>query len=316
MIPSPRQFRRSSLLSPQRGNLILDISFELWASLLSDCIPERLHLEFDATYSKVTGTAAEKQQTYPLQGTMVETDQVKSLRARRSLFREDARINGRLKTNCLAAGSGESLCSIDELFCLDVPSYKNDKGETVTGQAVAQRLTSETLYYLAVYYTAEMSDGHVTYEEMFGVTREYAKGRVEDIDAKILDVLADEDVKEFLVKYAKAILGYSAASSSDVALKNAMSSVPDAVERCRYYMSDGKHGGSMAKDPGYNKAESVIIKHAYAKLVPGLRKYYEDSGEWGKRLYEYCMKRLPMLQIRQRYNRETYAYLYDAEFFR
>lgn len=281
----------------EKGNLILDISFEVWSQFCSDRIPEHLHLEFDATYSKVTGTVTEKQKEYPLQGAMAQTDQVKALRARRSLFREDAQINARLKRNCLAAAPEESLLSIDELFCLDIPFRKEENGKTVSGQAVAQELTSETLYYLAVYYTAEMSDGHVTYEEMFGVTKEYAKGRVEDVDAKILEILSDQEVKDFLLKYAKTILGYSVASSSDKTLQAAMAPVPDAVERCRYYMSDGKHEGSMAKDPGYNKAETVIIKYAYAKLVPGLRKYYEDSGDWGRRLYEYCVKRLTMLQL-------------------
>jgi len=293
------------------SNLHIDADLSTLWSAAGDFMPEgfyacTLSMDFDATFNHVTGTVTETTQnggsgkTFTLKGKMLESDLLSRLRRAHKGFRADSRKSAELKEKFLSGTGNDSPCSIDELFSLKEPSsVTGDDGKEITGQAQVQNKAVETLYYLAVYYTADMKSDkvdNVTYQDLFGITKEYAKSRVSEISDTILDLLDDSDVTDFLMNYANVSIGNSIAKSTDQQLQDAIKDVSDAERRCRYYMSDGSHDGSMEREPGFNTSISLIVKYVYASLVPNLKKYYEDSEDWGKKLYDYAVARMSMLK--------------------
>lgn len=290
----------------KEGNLHIDADFSILWSTISYLLPQdfyvkNLSLDFDGTYNHVTGQAKETDQNggsgkaFHLQGRISE-DAIKELRQTCRMFRMDSRKNVQLKEHFLANVGSESPATIDELFCLKAPTSIIEDGKEITGQQQVQHKSVETLYYLAVYHTAELQKDNVKYETLFGINKAFARARVEEIEPSILDLLNDDEVTNFLEKYAKVTLGNAIASSSDAELIKSLQAVSNPSGRCRYYMSDNTSEHAMGKEPGFNTAMTYITKYVYASLVPNLRKYYKNSEDWGRQLYEYSIKRLAMLK--------------------
>lgn len=295
-----------SMSLTQEGSLHIDADFSTLWSTVSDFLPEGFYVEalcmdFDGTYNHVAGQAKETNQkegsgkSFSLRGKIKE-EAIQKLQKTRKMFRMDSIKNVQLKECFLANAGSESPCSIDQLFCLKPPTSIIQDGKEITGQQQVQNKAAETLYYLAVYHTAELEKDNVKYETLFGINKAYAQERVREVDPLILDLLKDKEVTDFLEKYAKATLGNAIAGSSDAELKKSLQDVSNPSGRCRYYLSDNTSAHSMGKEPGFNTAMRLITKYVYASMVPNLRKYYDSSGNWGKQLYEYSLKRLAMLK--------------------
>lgn len=191
--------------------------------------------------------------------------------------------------------------SVTELFTLPAPDMKS-----------ANTLASQTLYYLMVYYAASQSftihGTNIAWNQWFGMNKEKAREMVVNVNARILDLVdgpgANEDVKQFLITYAKGALANSYSGSTDEEITSALNpaksrlqsycSLPDV---CSYFLQgDGKT--SIVHDNGYSIAMQIINKYAYAKLTPGLLKYTEDTThDWAYDLYKQCLAALPQLQI-------------------
>lgn len=262
----------------------------------------KLELTFDGTYSNATGTVLESKQnggsgkTFALQGRVIDTDLLQALNQSRKLFRTSSQVNASLKECCIASGLTDAPCSIDELFCLPQPTSIIEGGKEITGQEQVQQKASETLYYLAVYHTAELSHKGVKYQDLFQVNKEFARSKVSEVSPQIFDLLSDTEVAKFLENYAIAVLGNAVSSATDQVIVDALATVSEPARRCRYYMSDAQHAQSMAKDAGFNKVMTFITKHVYIHLVPRFGKYCVNGPEWGQRLYDYSIKRLAMIK--------------------
>lgn len=290
----------------KEDNLHIDADFStLWESvaylLPAGFYVHDLSMDFDSTYDHVTGTVREavhdgrSEMSFGLYGRLRDED-VEVLRRRRKRFQMNSAANALLRERFLANVGTDSPCSIDELFGLKEPTSIIKDGKTITGQQQVQNKAVETLYYLAVYHTAEIERDGVKYADIFGINKQYAEERVREISPEILDLLSNEEVKDFLVKYAKVTLGNAVAASQDHELRESLHEVPDAAKRCRNYMSGQSSAHTMSKETGFNIAMTVITKHVYACMVPNLRKYFADGENWGKKLYDYALKRLAMLK--------------------
>lgn len=290
----------------KEGNLHIDVDLSTYWSIFFFEMPqgfyaETLSMNFDATYNNVTGQVKETDQgggsgkTFDLRGRISEED-IQKLRRTRRMFQMDSTKNRQLKGCFLANVNAVGFCSIDELFSLKAPTSIIEDGKEITGQQQVQRKAVETLYYLAVYHTAQMEEDGVNYETLFGIKKEFAKEQVKNVDPQILSLLKDKEVTDFLEKYAKVSIGNAVASSTDVEMVQALNGVSDPLGRCRYYMSGNTSENSMGKEPGFNTAMTFITKYVYASMVPNLRKYYDSGEDWGKELYEYSIRRLAMLK--------------------
>lgn len=198
---------------------------------------------------------------------------------------------------------GNSILSLTELYTLPAPNMKD-----------ANELATRTLYYLAVYYVADMSYNchgtDIKWSNWFGLTKEKARDQVVDISDQILHLVEGEGavkkVQDFLIKYAEATLSSSYSSSTDTTITDALSGAKNRLkdhayctlpDLCSYYLQ-GDGETCLSADPGYSIAMEEINKYAYAKLTPGLSKYIEDkNGGWAEKLYHQCLANLQQLRI-------------------
>lgn len=198
---------------------------------------------------------------------------------------------------------GNAPASITELFTLPAPDMY-----------AANQKATETLYYLTIAYVADKTYNcggqDIKWENWFGMNKQTAETRVKDIDYRILNLIgsqADQRVKDFLLKYAKATLSNSYVSSTDSTLQDALSGAKSRLNGDKSYCSlpslvsyylqgDGEH--SLSNDPGYCIAIEEINKYVYAKLTPNLLKYIENKPEeWAEKLYAQCCANLQMLKL-------------------
>ncbi|MDR3765930.1 MAG: hypothetical protein Q3Y08_02690 [Butyricicoccus sp.] len=295
---------------PVGEELCIDLDLSTIWSIGASMMPngffvKNLHMVFGATFNDLTGSVTEIEGPAggdggvhnTLKGEVVIPEQDQVLYRARAAFQASQQTNARLKENFRKKVGAEPPCSIDELYTIPEPSaVVGDDHKVVTGQQQVQNKSAETLYYLAVYYMADTSSEDVSYADMFGITKEYAKTRVEEISATLLDLVKDTDVQSFLEQYAKATLGNAVAKSSDAQLQKSLDEISDPAGRCAYYMSGTTHDGAMNQNPGFSKAMQQINKYVYSAMSPTLRKYYANGPYWAQKLYDYAVARKVLLK--------------------
>lgn len=236
-----------------------------------------------------------------------------ALQNRDRRFCVDKLAVARLKENCLANGFDTAPLSVDDLFTLSAPPQMqiedpDNPGQylTVDGQQHVHQKSTELLSCLAAYYTAgvESSDKQLTYADLYGYTKDYAKTQIIQVSPAIItEIEAEVDEKgrkyvvEFLKMFSDIILSSSYASSSNKYIQKGFAKVTKPVERCQYYMANN-HPGAMQHEKGYQVAMSIIDRYVYMSLVPRLKDYYgEQSEQWAEDLYYAALDRLVMLQL-------------------
>ena len=150
----------------------------------------------------------------------------------------------------------------------------------------------------------ESSDKQLTYSDLHGYTRDYAKTQIFQVSPAIItEIEAERDEKhsqyvvEFLKKFSDIILSSSYAGSSNEYIQKGFKGVTRLVGRCQYYMADN-HPGAMQHEKGYQVAMSIIDRYVYMSMVPRLKEYCgERSGQWAEDLYYAALDRLVMLQL-------------------
>lgn len=236
-----------------------------------------------------------------------------ALQNRDRRFQADKLAAARLKESCFADGFDNAPLSIDDLFTLAAPPQIQiedpDNPGTyllVDGQQHVHQKSTEILSYLAAYYTAgvESSDKQLTYSDLYGYTKEYAKTQIHQISPAIItEIEAEIDgdkkqyVVEFLKKFSDIILSSSYAGSSNQYIQKGFEKVTKPVGRCEYYMADN-HTGAMQNEKGYQVAMSIIDRCVYLSMVPRLNEYCgEQADQWAEDLYYTAIDRLTMLQL-------------------
>lgn len=302
---------QSCFQMPVGAELCIDLDLSTFWSIAASMMPEdffvkNLHIVIDSTFNTLTGSVTEiKGPTggdggvhNTLNGEVIIPEQDQMLYKARAAFQASRETNACLKENFLKKVGTELPCSVDELYTIPEPGAIVDEEHKVTigGQQQVQNKSAETLYYLAAYYMADTSAEGVSYADMFGITKEYAKTRVEEISKTLLELVKDADIKDFLKQYAKATLGNAVAKSSDAQLQKALHGISKPAERCAYYMNGTTHDGAMNQHPGFSKVMQQINKYVYSAMLPTLRKYYDNGPYWAQKLYDYAVARKVLLK--------------------
>lgn len=126
-----------------------------------------------------------------------------ALQNRDRRFQADKLAAARLKESCFAGGFDNAPLSIDDPFTLAAPPQIQiedpDNPGTyllVDGQQHVHQKSTEILSYLAAYYTAdvESSDKQLTYSDLYGYTKEYARNQINQVSPAIItEINAEED---------------------------------------------------------------------------------------------------------------------------
>lgn len=276
---------------------LTDAAFDLWRAELA------LNSDFQTVKGKVweqttTGSVTKEGTCYEAAGTYVLTDSATTLLGSSQAPVIEAHAES---LKMLADTFAEAPKSITELFTLPAPEMKD-----------ANKLASDTLYNLMVYYVSDKvfncKGTKIEWNRWFGRDKDKAREAVVNVDSRILELVegdtASSDVKAFLERYAKGALAnaYSGSSEADIeeALADARKRLGESCtlpDLCSFYLQ-GDGDTSLAEDKGYNIAIEVINRYAYAKCTPGLLKYMEDkAGDWAEKLYQQCLASLPQLKI-------------------
>ncbi len=305
--------------------LKLELGETIWSVFTEDCVHESTDAEFDLWRAELslspdfaevkgkvweqntTGSVTKEGRCYDASGTHVLSDSLSDSAAMLSVMTENMISDEPVteehmkQLGKLSSAYADAPKSITELFTLPAPNMKD-----------ANTLASDTLYNLMVYYVSDMefdcNGTKVKWNRWFGRNKDKAREAVVNVDSRILRLVegdtANEDVQEFLVKYAKGALAnvYSGSSESDIedALASAKKRLGESCtlpDLCSFYLQgDGKT--SLSMDKGYNIAIEVINRYAYAKCTPGLLKYIDDAdGGWARKLYDQCLASLPQLKL-------------------
>ena len=150
------------------------------------------------------------------------------------------------------------------------------------GQQHVHQKSTELLSCLAAYYTAgvESSDKQLTYADLYGYTKDYAKTQIIQVSPAIItEIEAEVDEKgrkyvvEFLKMFSRYYLVQFLRQFQQQIYPKGFAKVTKPVERCQYYMANN-HPGAMQHEKGYQVAMSIIDRYVYMSLVPRLKDYY------------------------------------------